>query len=144
MGVASMVLGFVYTGATGKGMFGDAPYLRGPVAVLSDRAPAFIDYDEALALFESGEAVFLDSRHEYDYQRGHIKGAVNIPLKDLHEHQQLLDAIPRDRPVVTYCDGEECNSSIEMAMKLDSLGFSKIRIFFGGWRLWQAHQQPVE
>jgi 3-mercaptopyruvate sulfurtransferase SseA len=46
--------------------------------------------------------------------------------------------------LVAYCDGQECNSSINLALKLDSLGYSNVKIFFGGWREWTNSSQPTE
>jgi rhodanese-related sulfurtransferase len=139
---AGTVLGFAYTAVTGKGLFGMHPPNASSVPASQKSAPAFISLQEALELFRSGNAVFVDSRHSYDYSLGHIKGALNLPLKEFNN--RILDILPRDKLLVTYCDGEDCNSSVDLAMKLDSAGFTNLRIFFGGWKEWEANQQPVE
>ncbi len=135
----SAVLGFGYTAARGTGLFARAG------ADLAQRpAPVFISYDEALAYFRSDTATFLDARHPFDYGLGHIKGAINIPLSEFDSSRQALQQIPKSRLIVTYCDGVECNSSIGLALKLDSAGYSRIRIFFSGWREWTDNKQPVD
>ncbi len=134
----SLVLGFLSTGVSGKGFF--AP----PPDTAQRNAPQFISLDEARLLHQSESAMFVDGRHAYDFGLGHIKDAINIPLSEFEVAAVLLGSIPKDKTLVTYCDGAECNSSIELAVKLDSLGFSNVRIFFGGWKEWESAQLPTE
>lgn len=137
-------LGFLYTGLTEKGLFASHTPKQSQTEPVMEYPPEFISYEEALAFYTSGEALFVDSRYEYDFQLGHIKGSVNLPLKEYDEKLDVLRNIPKDRTLVTYCDGEECNSSIELAKKLTGMGFTKVKIFFGGWREWQSHDLPTE
>jgi rhodanese-related sulfurtransferase len=140
----SLVLGFGHSAIVGKGVFGPEQPTAQPATRADVPPPEFIAYDEARVFFMSKDAVFIDSRHAFDYNLGHITGALNLPLKDFDTMKHMLDDIPKDRTVVSYCDGEECNSSIELAMKLQGLGFSNVKIFFGGWREWQMRGEPVE
>lgn len=103
-----------------------------------------ISRDEAGSLFESGSAVFVDARHDFDFNLGHIKGAINVPLKDYDVKKSALDGIPKDRTMIAYCDGAECNSSIELSVKLMKDGYKNVRIFFGGWREWVDANLPIE
>lgn len=139
--LASVLLGFTYTGIMGKGLF--APDIGfGEVGRIEETAPVFISYEEAIALHTSGEAIFVDARSPYDFHLGHIKNAINVPLKDFNPG--MLGSLDKSRLLVTYCDGEECNSSIQLATTLDSLGYSNVKIFFSGWREWTARNQAVE
>jgi phage shock protein E len=45
-------------------------------------------------------AVILDVRTKGEYQQGHIKGSVNIPLDQLPNQ---LNKLKTDKPVVTCC-----------------------------------------
>ena len=51
------------------------------------------------SLVEHG-ACIIDVREVPEFEAGHIKGALNIPLSTL---RQRLDEIPRDRPVYLHC-----------------------------------------
>lgn len=46
------------------------------------------------------DTMVVDIRTEEEYQSGHIKHAVNIPLDELRER---LDEIPRDKKIYLYC-----------------------------------------
>lgn len=142
--LAAGVLGFSYTATFKKGLFSNnAKAVETPSGESNAPLP-IIDVAAARNLFESGAALFIDARHEFDFKLGHIKGAVNLPLKDFEARKSTLAFFPKNKTIVTYCDGAECNSSIALAAKLFAEGFMDVRIFFGGWNEWNAHQLPTE
>jgi len=65
----------------------------------SDDIPR-ITAGEAYQAYNNGEAVFVDTRSELDYQNQHIAGAINIPLDQTEERMDQLD---RSTWVITYC-----------------------------------------
>jgi len=141
--LVACALGLVYTSATEKGMFARSPRMK--TAQRADiPTPSMISRDEAKRLFDSGSAVFVDARHDVDFNLGHIRGALNVPLSDYDVKKSVVSGIPRDRLIIAYCDGSECNSSIELSVKLMKDGYSNVRIFFGGWREWVDANLPIE
>ena len=54
----------------------------------------------------SSDLVLLDMRDREDYRRGHIKGAVSMPLEDIDKRYRDL---PRDKDIVTYCYNQYCH-----------------------------------
>jgi len=56
--------------------------------------------DQLQAKLASEDPLLVDVREPAEFLRGHIPGAVNMPLRSLGDH---LDDIPRDRAVVLYC-----------------------------------------
>ncbi len=141
---AAVVLGFAYTGVMGKGIFVESQPTSLRSATSTASGPATISLEEARRLFEAGTAIFIDARHEFDYKLGHIKGAVPLPLKEFDQKKEIVTSLPKDKLIVVYCDGAECNSSVELGAKLFLAGFSNVKIFFGGWRDWQANKLPTE
>lgn len=142
--LAATALGFIYTAATEKGIFATSSNATVHAVNTGPNAPLMISSEEAQKFFEESSALFVDARHEFDFKLGHIKGAINIPLKEFDARKETLASISKDKAVVAYCDGAECNSSIELAAKLHALGFTNVKIFFGGWREWEAHHLPTE
>jgi rhodanese-related sulfurtransferase len=136
----TFLLSFAYTLATKQGFFRQTvPHLRKESA----KNLEMITLSDAKDLFESGTALFIDSRHEYDYKQGAVRGAVNLPLSDFDARHSILENIPKDKKIVVYCNGEQCNSSIELAAKLTERGFTNVNIFFGGWQEWSSAGLPV-
>lgn len=136
------VLGFASTAIRDTGVFGASVSVEARQP--RPDSPTMIHLPEARDLFETGGALFIDARHAFDFARGHIRGAVNLPLGEFDSRTSLLDSLPRNKVLITYCDGIECNSSIGLASKLRDAGFSGVRIFFGGWNEWQAQNLPTE
>ncbi len=132
----STVSGFVYTFFTQQGFFAE-----------TKQAPQqgnTISLAEAKEYFFSGTAIFIDARHEYEFDQGHIKNALNIPLYIYDRYQALLTEIPKDKLIVVYCNGIHCNSSYELAEKLSHLGFTNIKVFYGGWDEWKTAGLPIQ
>jgi 3-mercaptopyruvate sulfurtransferase SseA len=49
-----------------------------------------------------------------------------------------------DALVITYCDGDSCNLSKDLALFMENLGFSKVLVLVNGWTLWQDAGLPIE
>ena len=141
--LVAAALGFIYTAATEKGLFARSA-TRNVTVPTGNQAPPMISLDEAWSYYQAGTTIFVDARHDFDYKLGHIKGAVNVPLKDFDLRKSALDSVAHDRVVVAYCDGAECNSSIELSVKLMKEGYTNVKILFGGWREWEGAHHPIE
>lgn len=109
-----------------------------------DAGPKALDLSQALDFFEGGGAVFVDARMPDEFIAGHIPGAFNLPYDDLESHLDVLNYLPDDSPVITYCDGSECALSLELADELTAMGFGQVRVFFGGWEQWIEAGHPAE
>ena len=70
---------------------------------------------------EDTNNVIVDVRDKKDYDAGHIKNAINIPLD---EADARLSEIPTDKPVYTYCYSG--NKSGELAQKLIDRGNKEV------------------
>ncbi|MFO7556021.1 MAG: rhodanese-like domain-containing protein, partial [Desulfobacterales bacterium] len=73
-----------------------------------------ISLAEAKNLFLRQPAIFIDSRSNDDFTKGHIKGARNLPLHEVDRRfMKVTEDISTDTPIITYCDGEACNLSLD-------------------------------
>jgi rhodanese-related sulfurtransferase len=62
--------------------------------------PTGIDRDELRELTGDG-AQLVEVLPAAEYERAHLPGAVNVPLKELDAR---LDELDRSRPVIVYCN----------------------------------------
>ncbi|TMI07124.1 rhodanese-like domain-containing protein [Candidatus Bathyarchaeota archaeon] len=85
--------------------------------------------------------VVLDARTPETYARGHVPGAVNIPHRAIDS--STTASLPRDKVIVTYCDGVFCNASTKAAAKLTALGF-RVKEMLDGMEGWRKEGYPVE
>lgn len=135
----AIVIGAVYTLLTKQGFFVDQKPKDEQTPVLE-----MISLERAKALLATDSALFIDSRHEFNYDMGHIPRSINIALSDFDLHCMRLEGIPKTKLLVVYCDGVQCNSSLELATKLMEIGYTNVRVFFDGWQEWKGNGLPIE
>ena len=70
----------------------------------------------------------LDVREDYEYQDGHIKGAVNLSLREILEKK---DTLPKNKDIYVYC--RSGHRSADAVNFLKSLGFEKVHNIEGGF-----------
>ena len=70
----------------------------------------------------------LDVREEYEYEAGHVKGAVNLPLREILSQK---DSLPKDRDIYVYC--RSAHRSADAVNFLKTLGFDKVHNVEGGF-----------
>lgn len=109
------------------------------------RKSMVLSLEEAWALCSDKKALFLDARSPEDYALGHIRCALNLPWEAFDEYiNRLWDKIPDDAWIVTYCDGEHCSLSEDLAKELCSIGYEKVRVLPNGLKRWVEAGLPAE
>ena len=99
-------------------------------------------------MFDEG-AVFIDGRPPEEFATGHIKGAVNIPYKEfkdktVEQKLEILKAYDKEKPIVSYCGGTECEISIDNAYEMAKAGYNELKIYLGGYKEWNELGYPTE
>ncbi len=102
-----------------------------------------VTINQALRLYNSKSALFIDARSTADFQRSHIPNAMNLPLKEFDNFAESILTFPPDTLIVTYCIGLECNSSHELAMILTQFGFKRVFVMKDGLSEWTKRGLPV-
>jgi len=105
--------------------------------------PKAITLEQAYALFNR-DVKFVDARDEADYLAGHITNSINIPFDDFDNHKQKLEMLSKEKPMVIYCGGTDCDLSHLLANLLFEKGYKQVYVFFGGWFDWLSANYPVE
>ena len=82
-----------------------------------------VDY---LQLINDG-AVIVDVRTKGEYQQGHIKGSMNIPLNNLSNQ---LTKLKKDKPIITCCASGMRSAQAKRILK--SNGYADV-YNGGGW-----------
>ena len=94
-------------------------------SVAPERAQRLIAFDAFKAEAAKPEALLLDARSKDAFQRGHIKGAVNLPLTDFTA-ESLAEVIGRDpnRPILIYCNNNFSNHQSPVPLKRAALALN--------------------
>jgi rhodanese-related sulfurtransferase len=103
------------------------------------------DVEIAKQIYGSGEAVFVDARSREDYEEGHIKGAVSLPVGQFHD---FIDAFKAQystaSTIITYCSGRTCDESHKLSQLLFEQGYTEVSVFIDGYPGWEAEGFPIE
>ena len=91
---------------------------------------------EQLLSIDTSDVLFIDTRRQDEYDKGHIPGAVNIEWRKVLAHR---DEIPTDKPVVLYCDTGLLSSKAQFALRL--AGRDNVKVIRGGYLLWKKTQK---
>ncbi|HUV30267.1 MAG TPA: rhodanese-like domain-containing protein [Acidobacteriota bacterium] len=111
--------------------------------------PPFIDVNVAQLEFYAGDALFVDARSAEEFECGTIPGSINIPFEYLPEdlpayYDSVFEGVSRDRSIVVFCSGEECDLSLYLGRNLQDFNYTRVFIFFGGAREWGKYGLDVE
>ncbi len=83
-------------------------------------------------------AALVDVRELYEWQQGHIPGALHMPLSSF-THQAAN--LPADKEVIFYClSGYRSKQAIHLAHKM---GLPHNRHMGGGIGAWRVHRLPI-
>ncbi len=99
----------------------------------------------ASLIFSEGRAVFLDARSAGEYKNGHIHGALSLPWQDVEQSFiEIAEDLEGKEAIITYCDGESCLLSHDLAIFLKDMGFENVYVLVNGWSIWKDAGLPVE
>jgi rhodanese-related sulfurtransferase len=104
-----------------------------------------INLAQAYALFQQGQALFIDARKSEEYAELHIPKALNIHPSLLEDRgAEPVAGIAKDREIVVYCDQASCDLSLRVAEQLQALGFTRVKVFLEGFRAWDEAGYPAD
>ncbi|OIO02830.1 MAG: hypothetical protein AUJ49_05490 [Desulfovibrionaceae bacterium CG1_02_65_16] len=123
---------------------GPAPVFAAPSVVQLSKNGGEIGLKDAAMLFITGRAVFLDARSQFEYQLGHVQGAISLPPREFaSQYQDIKPRLAGKEAVITYCDGERCPLSHSLAKYLREAGVKNVYVLVNGWSLWLAEKLPI-
>jgi rhodanese-related sulfurtransferase len=100
---------------------------------------------EAEDLWRAGETTFLDARAADLYAEGHVPRARSVPASEAETLMPVLvQRMAKEAVLVVYCEGGDCQSSLNLAKQLHDKGFMDIRVLSGGWEEWKKAGLPEE
>jgi rhodanese-related sulfurtransferase len=73
---------------------------------------------------------------EEDFQKQHIPGSINLPVKNHDFVSQVQQRVggDKEREIVVYCASKQCDASSTAARNLERAGFTNIEAGMQGWK----------
>ena len=131
---------FSYTETDGK------PEFKLLTAAESSASTSFseIRLEELKKALEKGEVILLDGRSEKDYENGHIPSAYSLSVTDFETRfPQVAPRFSQQHRLVVYCGAGDCGLSRRLAALLQQRGYTRVRIYYGGYNEWFLGSNPV-
>lgn len=102
-----------------------------------------VDYDYAKAAIGNGtrggaKAILVDARPNPKYLSGTIPSSLNIPDTQIDKYIGQLDKVAKDKEILVFCGGWECEKSPIVAAHLKGLGFKNVKLYQAGEPEWAA------
>ena len=104
---------------------------------------AEVTLEQALKLYETKGALFVDARKDGFYQNRHIRGSFNLPVVkfdlDFAKLQFYMEEnkMSADQPLVVYGGTISRRYDLDLARKLIDKGFGKVMVISGDYGAWQ-------
>lgn len=89
---------------------------------------------ELIDRMNAGSVVLLDLRSDEEFARGHLPGAVHIPIEELADR---IGELSEHTDVIAYCQGQYCVLTMKAVEILRSKG-KRATALAGGVHEWQA------
>jgi rhodanese-related sulfurtransferase len=96
-----------------------------------------ITYKQLLKIMDNPKFLLIDARNPENFIKAKIGKAINIfPYGDEKEMMNKILDLPRDKTLIVYCDGGNCDASHKLAEIIIGFGYEKVFIYTGGWEEW--------
>ncbi|MFI5456154.1 MAG: rhodanese-like domain-containing protein [Isosphaerales bacterium] len=101
-----------------------------------------LTYDGARRFLNERRGTVVDARFPAAFESGHIAGAINVPVNaSSAERHERLRGIPRQTPLLVYCQSSRCEYDEHVATLVARDGFESIALYPGGWKEWEEHER---
>lgn len=123
---------------------------------LVEEAP-IVDTDTVEAAIEADDSTLIDTREQWEYEEGHLPGAVRLDWMELVDEEtrgvKSADEIEtiltergidtdRSRPIILYCNTSRRLSHTFVV--LCSIGFEDVTVYEGSLTEWEANDGTLE
>ena len=118
------------------GVFFTLPFNQNTVT-LTYAKDSEVDISQVESAIEDSAIVIIDARPEFQYEFGHIPGAINIPYNSRTIPEIIDNESLRKKPLIVYCSSALCGAAGKLAQEMRRLGCEDVKVYAGGWQEWQ-------
>lgn len=145
--VAGLLLSGCTTQPEATGSTPSAKVLTEPTAHVKGLIEKFklenVDYAYVKAAIGNGtrdgaKALLIDARPNPKYLASTIPSSINIPDTQIDKFIGQLDKVAKDKEIIVFCGGWDCEKSPIVAGHLKSKGFTNVKLYQAGEPEWAS------
>jgi rhodanese-related sulfurtransferase len=149
--VAGLLLSGCTTQPEATGSTPSAKVLTEPTAHVKGLIEKFklenVDYAYVKAAIGNGtrdgaKALLIDARPNPKYLASTIPSSINIPDTQIDKFIGQLDKVAKDKEIIVFCGGWDCEKSPIVAGHLKSKGFTNVKLYQAGEPEWISKNYP--
>lgn len=91
---------------------------------------------------EGAKALLIDARPNPKYLASTIPSSINIPDTQIDKFIGQLDKVAKDKEIIVFCGGWDCEKSPIVADHLKSKGFTNVKLYQAGEPEWISKNYP--
>lgn len=91
---------------------------------------------------DGAKALLIDARPNPKYLGGTIPSSLNIPDTQIDKYIGQLDKVAKDKEIIVFCAGWDCEKSPIVAGALKSKGFTNVKLYQAGEPEWVSQNYP--
>jgi rhodanese-related sulfurtransferase len=110
-----------------------------------EELPMPIALAQVKEMLDAKQATVVDARSAADFARGHIAGALTLPLEEARKtpSSPFKTKVATDATVIVYCNGFSCHDSMDLGKILMHAGYASVYVFEGGFPEWRDAGYPT-
>ena len=114
-------------------------FINTPYGYASEETAArWIGVYELATLTQEKGLVIIDLRTPHEFEKGHLPGALNVPIEDLRYRGSLLD-VYKDKPILLYC--RTVNKTARAIRIIKDRGFKSLFALRGGYEEFKLYNR---
>ena len=103
-----------------------------------------VETEQVKDLVASGMAILIDARKQEMFVKGHIPGAISLPIEDFdREYANKKKYLNQKKLIIVYCIGNNCTDSQLLCERLHQIGYEDIFIYKEGLEGWTNRGNEV-
>ena len=133
-----VVAGLLFSACTVQPDAGAANHVK---ELIEQYKLSIVDYDYVKQAIGNGtrdgaKALLIDARPNPKYLAGTIPSSLNIPNNQIDTYIGQLDKVAKDKEIIVFCGGWECEKSPIVAAYLREKGFTNVKLYQAGEPEW--------
>jgi hydroxyacylglutathione hydrolase len=152
LGLSLVVVALLFGGCAGTGepeatnapiaavLNAPTPHVKGLMEKFQLQTVDYASMQQAIGngTRSGAKALLIDARPNPKYLSGTIPSSINIPDTQIDKYIGQLDNVAKDKEIIVFCGGWDCEKSPIVAGHLKGMGFTNVKLYQAGEPEWST------